>query len=217
MYIYKITNRLNNKSYVGKTTKPSINDRWISHLYDAKRYKTKLYNAINKYGPENFIIEVVEVVPDDCPIVLLNEREIYWIKELQPEYNMTKGGDGGWINDQTGKRWKIKDTSNMGGPKNITEKVKNGWKKCSGKNNYQSKYIIHTPWGVFYTWKDACVRAQQLRKEGINNVISNDTALKKYCLNNILLNKEGRRIPPSWRGKYTKDIGFYVEEQKDAG
>lgn len=50
---------------------------------------------MNKYGIENFIIEELEQVEDETK---LDEREIYWIKELQTYgsngYNATKGGDG---------------------------------------------------------------------------------------------------------------------------
>lgn len=50
---------------------------------------------MNKYGIENFIIEELEQVEDESK---LDEREIYWIQELQTYgrngYNATKGGDG---------------------------------------------------------------------------------------------------------------------------
>lgn len=210
MFIYQITNKINGKRYVGKTTKSSILDRWESHLKDCKKGHTKLYNAIKKYGKENFNIDVFEQT-GNVSREKLNEREIYWIEVLEPEYNMTKGGDGGWINDQTGKTWKIKDTSNMKGKKTITDKVIRGWHKNSSKNNYQSKYKIHTPWGCFYTWKDAIIKAKQLKKDGQSKVVCDSQTLQTYCLNNVLLNKEGRRTVPEWRGKFSKDLGFYVE------
>ena len=49
-------------------------------------------NAIKQYGKDNFTIEVIEVVNDQT---LLNEREQFYIQSLNPEYNMTIGGDGG--------------------------------------------------------------------------------------------------------------------------
>ena len=57
-YIYKITNTVNGKSYVGKTEK-TIQERWKGHLNNIKKYKDKLplYRALDKYGKENFIIE----------------------------------------------------------------------------------------------------------------------------------------------------------------
>lgn len=96
-YIYCITNLVNQKKYVGKTTN-SITERFKEHYSDSKRErceKRPLYDAMNKYGVENFIVEELEVVEDDN---LLSEREIFWIQELQTYgskgYNATKGGDG---------------------------------------------------------------------------------------------------------------------------
>lgn len=96
-YIYCITNLINNKRYVGKTTS-SIEERWREHCHDFQKErceKRPLYSAFNKYGIENFKIEKLECVEDDN---LLSDREIYWIKELETYgkngYNATKGGDG---------------------------------------------------------------------------------------------------------------------------
>lgn len=96
-YIYKITNKINHKPYVGKTV-DSINSRWRDHIYDAftKHSLCLIHNAMRKYGLENFTIEELE----QCPADALSEREQYWIKTLNSYfktgygYNMTYGGDG---------------------------------------------------------------------------------------------------------------------------
>ena len=82
--IYKITNKLNGQSYVGKTTK-SIEERFERHIYNSKVQQTHLARAIRKYGKENFVVEEIEN----------SFREEHWIDKLKPEYNMTAGGDGG--------------------------------------------------------------------------------------------------------------------------
>ena len=59
-FIYAITNKINNKQYVGKTT-DTIEYRWKRHLIDSRKRiyeKRPLYNAINKYGFENFTISI---------------------------------------------------------------------------------------------------------------------------------------------------------------
>lgn len=96
-YIYCITNLINNKKYIGKTTY-SLEKRFKEHCSDSLRErcnKRPLYNAMVKYGIDNFKIDLVEEVTDDS---LLSEREIFWIKELNTYsnngYNATKGGDG---------------------------------------------------------------------------------------------------------------------------
>lgn len=101
-YIYCITNLINSKRYVGKTTN-DIHQRFNKHCLDSKRSrceKRPLYDAMNKYGIENFIVEEIEYIEDDNK---LEEREIFWIKELgtfgKNGYNATIGGDGKLLYD----------------------------------------------------------------------------------------------------------------------
>ena len=88
--IYKIINKVNSKIYIGKTTK-SIQERFLRHCYNSKTQNTHLYHAFHKYGIENFDIQILE----ETSIDILNDREKYWISKLEPQYNMTPGGDGG--------------------------------------------------------------------------------------------------------------------------
>ena len=96
-YIYCITNLINGKQYVGKTTS-TIEERFKEHCRDSRKErcnKRPLYDAMNKYGIENFKVEELEQVDDPK---LLSDREVYWIKELNTwghnGYNASKGGDG---------------------------------------------------------------------------------------------------------------------------
>jgi len=92
-YIYKITNNINGKIYIGKTIH-SIKHRFKEHRGDSKRYDLPLYRAFKKYGIENFSISVIE----ECSNDLLSEREKYWIEKehsFDNGYNATRGGDGG--------------------------------------------------------------------------------------------------------------------------
>lgn len=122
-YIYCITNVINNKRYVGKTTQ-SIQDRFQRHCYDSKRdlkSTIPLYSAMNKYGVENFIVEELEQVENECD---LNSRECYWIQELETYgthgYNATKGGDGAILYDYQ----EIVDLYNLGfSTTQISEKI----------------------------------------------------------------------------------------------
>ena len=94
-YIYKITNNINDKVYIGKTNFP-LEKRFKEHLHDAftkSKEQRPLYNAIRKYGAEHFAIELIE----ECPTTQAPERESYWIgyyKGYEEGYNATKGGDG---------------------------------------------------------------------------------------------------------------------------
>ena len=99
-YIYKIINLSNGKLYIGKTSS-SIEERFKQHIKDSKkeRYeKRPLYDAMNKYGVENFIVEQIEQVKND---EIASEREQFWIEKLRTYigfsdcngYNATLGGD----------------------------------------------------------------------------------------------------------------------------
>lgn len=93
-YIYKIVNQINGTSYVGQTI-TSINERFSQHKSSCKRYKTYLYNAMNKYGIENFTIEKIDSANSQKE---LDDKEIYWIKKLNTKipngYNILDGGNG---------------------------------------------------------------------------------------------------------------------------
>lgn len=94
-FIYKITNDINQKVYIGKTL-TSLEQRWQEHRRDAykeRNEKRPLYDAIKKYGEQHFSIELVE----ECDVTILSNREIYWIEEYHSfsnGYNATLGGDG---------------------------------------------------------------------------------------------------------------------------
>ena len=93
--IYKITNDINNRVYIGKTTS-TLEKRFKEHCYDSRKRnneKRPLYSAIKKYGIEHFKISLIE----ECPIDKENEREISWIayyKGYENGYNATLGGEG---------------------------------------------------------------------------------------------------------------------------
>lgn len=94
-YIYKITNKVNNKIYIGQTRR-TIEERWREHLSRiSQKSNTYLYNAIRKYGKENFVIEKIEECQDDE----IDKKEIFYIEKFESfnkekGYNLTKGGDG---------------------------------------------------------------------------------------------------------------------------
>lgn len=75
-FIYKITNDINSKIYVGKTLHSTIEERFKEHQLDSlkRTYEQRpLYSAMRKYGIEHFQIELIGEYPDD----LLNEMEVY--------------------------------------------------------------------------------------------------------------------------------------------
>ena len=99
-YIYCITNLINGKQYVGKTTE-SITKRFKEHCLDYKKErceKRPLYEAMNKYGIDNFVVnQLIECEPDE-----LDSYEKLFIDKLDTfknGYNATLGGDGSILFD----------------------------------------------------------------------------------------------------------------------
>jgi len=89
MYIYKTTNLVNGKIYIGKH-KSNTNRRYLGS-------GIKLKQAIKKYGYCNFSVEILEYCKNE---IELNDREKYWIAEHNSRnrnvgYNISEGGDSG--------------------------------------------------------------------------------------------------------------------------
>lgn len=92
--IYKITNKINGKVYIGCTIY-SLEKRFYEHMYRCFNtdHKSKLYNSIRKYGKENFKIELIE----ECDLKIIYSTEKKYIKEYDSYkngMNSTLGGEG---------------------------------------------------------------------------------------------------------------------------
>lgn len=110
MIIYKITNKVNGKCYIGQT-KYSLSNRINKHFrYVKNGSKTYIHNALRKHGQKNFIWEVIE----ECKTAdELNEMEFHYVKQYKSYwkengYNLSYGGDGngglyGEVNGMFGK------------------------------------------------------------------------------------------------------------------
>ncbi len=103
MIIYKITNLINNKIYIGQT-KNSLEKRLSGHISDSKRFDTRLCNAIAKYGSENFIIK--EVISGNFNRELTDELEKHYIrlhgsKLRNIGYNIKDGGNSVPMSNET--------------------------------------------------------------------------------------------------------------------
>lgn len=110
--IYKITNKINGKMYIGQSI--DIKTRWKHHLYTKSR-DTQLTKAIQKYGKDNFIFEIICEIPES----VLDLYEISYIKYYETYkngYNMTEGGNSPtnrgckWSNIQREKMKEIQKT-----------------------------------------------------------------------------------------------------------
>lgn len=100
-YIYKISNSINAKVYIGLTTNP-IEYRFYQHKRLAEKgINRALYCAMRKYGINNFYTEQIE----ECDNSILKQRERYWVayyNSYMNGYNMTVGGDANdiYVNEE---------------------------------------------------------------------------------------------------------------------
>ena len=102
----------NGKRYVGQTVR--LDKRIIQHKQGARNHNLASYNcalhrAIRKYGYDSFVLDILE---EDIPRSELDDREKYWIKEMdsfgENGYNMTEGGDG-----NLGRTWSEEQRKDM--------------------------------------------------------------------------------------------------------
>lgn len=182
--IYKITNKVNQKIYIGQTNK-SPEDRLNEHIINAENGKMfHLSKAIRKYGKENFIIETIDYALNKQDI---NDKEIYWIQELKANnrlygYNMTAGGEGG-------NAYLCKTEEEM---KEIKQKIS---KKLKGKlnGNHTSVYMKNIQTGEIILFESGNECGDYLTKEfgTLNGRIYFKRANqnKKYGVQSIFKNK----------------------------
>jgi len=92
--IYKITNKINGKSYIGKTV--DLHKRIVTHLWrleNGTHPNPHLQRAFDKYGKNRFVFEVLE----RCREEDLSDKEMFFINKYNSfgnGYNLTAGGDG---------------------------------------------------------------------------------------------------------------------------
>lgn len=153
--IYKTTNLINGKYYVGQHN-TSANDSYIgSGLI--------LEKAIKKYGKENFQREILEI----CNKQNKDEREIYWINKLSATnqeigYNLHNGGIGGnlieWTEERRNER---KGNKNIAKRPEVREKISKFWK--GRKRSLEN-----------------CKKYSEIKK---GKKLSNEIRIKKSCWN----------------------------------
>lgn len=144
MIIYKATNKINRKSYVGQT-RLSLKQRKRLHIDHAKKklFKSYFHNAIRKYGEKNFVWEVLISVKDRDELM---NFERHYIKSLNTKipkgYNLTDGGECliGDKNPMFGKKQSEKckriNREMRLGKKQSKALVEKRISKIRGKNHY---------------------------------------------------------------------------------
>lgn len=100
MLIYRAVNKINGKSYIGKTEK-SLDTRREWHLASVKQHsKFAFHRALAKYGIESFEWHVIDTADNLSELNSKEQKYIELYESFGPNgYNMTAGGEGqtGWV------------------------------------------------------------------------------------------------------------------------
>ena len=161
-YIYKTTNLINKKIYIGQKIYRKKDDNW--YLGSG----IVLNKAIKKYGRENFIKEIIECCETKKD---LNEKEKYWIKFYDSTnrnigYNISEGGDGGNLGEIVNKKISSK-LKGIKKPKSFGEKISKALKGKSKSEEHIEK-VRQSLIGKKHTKERVDKMSESIKKKYIN-------------------------------------------------
>ena len=205
MYIYKVTNVVNTKIYIGLST------HLIENSVDYLGSGILINKAISKYGRENFIKEILENNIDS--ISLLNEREIFWIKEFNSTdktigYNISHGGAGSLgVEKSLETREKLRN-ANLGKVQEESTILKRSSKIKGMKRTDESKTNISEGLKKYYSE----FPHHMLGKE---NKHSDETKLKisESHKGKILSDEHKQKISESNKGRHRNIVSLETREK----
>lgn len=130
MFIYKISNSINNKVYIGQTIRP-VQDRFNRHINDAMNgiLDTHFARAIRLYGPDKFSIEVIDTASNQDELTQKEHDWILYYNSVENGYNETDA-----VSKCGGNTYKSKTEEEL---KAIGDKIRQS--KIGGKNPHATK------------------------------------------------------------------------------
>ena len=196
-YIYLITNKINNKKYIGQTLRSDVNTRWKYHKCNNKKYIGQiLYNAYQKYGTNNFDYKIICICFDEDT----NKYEKEYIQKYDTIYpngynllevlNIKKSliKEKSILNNEIVGRTQTEITKNK-----IKQKITEYYKK---KSNFKIEQydLDNSLLDTYYSYSDASRKAN-INKTYLTRVLNNKTnniakgfIWKKICINALTEN-----------------------------
>lgn len=191
--IYKITNITNQKCYIGSTM--YLYGRFKDHkrnLNGNKNNPNKRFQAAwTKYGENNFIFEILELVDyigdkkelKDTLII----KEQYWVNILNPEYNVNKR----CVSSNLGSHWKLSGQT----------KIKMKQKRLRGREAYNAKRVVLLDInGDYIQTFDTCHQCSEYLRDYIKSAAMVVLCCKRQC--NSIKNKYISLYEDDWNSIY---------------
>ena len=198
--IYKITNKINGKVYIGLTTVP-LKERWRNHVVSVGRVNRPLYNSMKKYGIENFIVEEIDRTDDFEELGKLERKYINEYDSTNPKngYNLTLGGESNQLDGNPRARLTVNDIKDI---RVIYSECKIGCKDCwelySDRISYSAFEKIYegTTWRAImpevYTDEAKLIHKTKLKaalgEKNANAILTDDeiTEIREYYVSHSL-------------------------------
>jgi group I intron endonuclease len=228
-YIYKITNKISKKCYIGETKSKNVESRWNQHINTIEKNKgcPALRDAVKKYGWDNFKFEVLIICFDDDRF----EYEKQYIKKYNSKvpngYNTTDGGEGGGFQGETHSEETIKNIKETCRKMYDTEEKR----KEHGKVVKEAMKGINIRERMFKSekWKEAVENMRDGRRKNYNNdekiekirqsvlnYYSENNSIKKH--RKIMAKARGKKVCQySLEGKFIKMYESFSEAERQTG
>jgi group I intron endonuclease len=131
MIIYKITNSINGKVYIGQTVQKNPKMRWYDHQAKARcGVNQPLFNAIRKYGVEKFSWEVIDQANSLEELNKLEEQYVEQYNSIHTGYNIRKAG-GNKLHNKASIE-KMRESQREAHARRRAKGCEGGWKRCDG-------------------------------------------------------------------------------------
>ena len=191
MYIYKTTNLINGKIYVGKS------EKLIEETQNYYGSGIKLKKAISKYGVENFKKEIIDNAET---ISELNQKEKYWIKSLNSQerpigYNIADGGDGGNTGGMSPEVKAKKSEVGEDGLNEFQRQVKKAWENRSEESI-----------------KNAVEKANNSKQRILENGLTVAQNAARKAQENRDLDAHIKQVKETWENKSEEEIKVWGEK-----
>ena len=193
--IYKITNLLNGKIYIGKSL--DIKRRWMEHKTPKANGNDKLHKDIQQYGIENFKFEILE----ECSENELSQKELCYIKVYKPYYNTV----GKPVSQETKKK--------------ISQSTKKWWNNLSEdkkeiiiKNNLKGPKKGHVV--TLETRKKISKKVSEIQKQKVKCIETGEIFESVGMFEKSVGACTGT-CAVYWKGKIKSVKGYHVEKCRD--